>query len=97
MSTNRTAKADLVVRLRRIEGQIRGIARMVENDRHCPEVLDQIAAATRALERVGLGVLDAHVQRCLTPAAGADGAPQERQLEEVRTAIARFLRTARPP
>ena len=97
MSTNRTAKADPIVRLRRIEGQIRGIARMVEDDRRCPEVLDQIAAATRALERVGLGVLDAHVERCLTPTASADSAPRDQQLEEVRTAIARFLRTARPP
>ena len=62
-------------RLRRIEGQVRGVQRMVEEDTYCIDVLTQISAATKALEAVALGLLDEHLRHCVTHAIQAGGAP----------------------
>jgi CsoR family transcriptional regulator, copper-sensing transcriptional repressor len=80
-------------RLRRIEGQVRGIARMVEDDTYCIDVLTQVSAATKALQAVALGLLDEHMAHCVVNAARAGGAEQEAKLREASDAIARLVRS----
>ena len=80
-------------RLRRVEGQIRGIARMVEEDTYCIDVLTQVSAATKALQSVALGLLDEHLAHCVVNAARAGGAEQEQKLTEASQAIARLVRS----
>ena len=81
-------------RLRRIEGQVRGIERMLAEDRDCIEILTQIAAVTSALERVALRILDDHVADCAAGAlASADAAVAEAKRRELVDAVERFLRT----
>ena len=84
-------KQALLGRLRRIEGQVRGLHRMVEDDTYCIEVLTQISAATRALQAVAVGLLEDHLRHCVLRAA-ADGNP-EPQIKEATTAIARLVRS----
>ncbi len=80
-------------RLRRVEGQVRGIARMVEQDQYCIEVLTQVSAATKALQAVALGLLDDHIAHCVADAV-ADGGPQrDFKLREASEAIARLVRS----
>ena len=86
-------KDDLVKRLRRIEGQVRGVHRMVEGDTYCIEVLTQISAATRALEAVALALLDEHLSHCVTHAIQAGGEPATDKLKEASAAIARLVRS----
>jgi DNA-binding FrmR family transcriptional regulator len=62
-----TSKDQLLARLRRIEGQVRGVERMVEDDRYCIDVLTQISAIQAALEKVALGLLDGHARSCVLP------------------------------
>ncbi|MER3453030.1 MAG: transcriptional regulator [Acidimicrobiia bacterium] len=88
-----TKKDDLLVRLRRIEGQVRGIQQMVEQDRYCIDVLTQIAAATRALEQVALGMLDDHLRHCVAEAVAKGGADAEQKLTEATAAIARLVKS----
>jgi CsoR family transcriptional regulator, copper-sensing transcriptional repressor len=83
------SKDQLHKRLRRIEGQVRGIQRMVEDDRPCPDILVQIAAIEAALDKVALGLLDGHVKHCV---ANADGDEREGQMGELMEAMARFMR-----
>lgn len=86
-----TAEKDqLVKRLRRIEGQVRGIQGMVEDDRWCPDILQQIAAVRAALDKVALGLTEGHVQHCM--AAGADD-PADRQAmtRELMQALGRLV------
>ena len=71
---------DHLKRLRRIEGQVRGIARMVEDDKYCIDILTQVSAATRALQSVALGLLDDHMGHCLVDAARAGGPEQDAKL-----------------
>jgi DNA-binding FrmR family transcriptional regulator len=80
-------------RLRRVEGQVRGIARMVEEDTYCIDVLTQVAAATRALQAVALGLLDEHLADCVVDAVGAGGAERDLKLQEASEAIARLVRS----
>ena len=61
-----TSKEDLVLRLRKIEGQVRGLQRMVEEDKYCIDVLTQVSSVTSALKSVGVGLLDGHVRHCVT-------------------------------
>jgi DNA-binding FrmR family transcriptional regulator len=82
-----------LLRLRRIEGQVRGVQRMVEEDTYCIDVLTQISAATKALEAVALGLLDEHLRHCVTHAIQAGGAPAEDKLTEASAAIARLVRS----
>ena len=87
-------KAALVKRLHRIEGQVRGLERMVEDDRYCIDVLTQISAVTTALESVALRILDGHVSHCVTDALQSgdpeDAAAKSRELLD---AVHRFART----
>ena len=86
-------KAAYVARLRRIEGQVRGIAKMVEDDKYCIDVLTQVSAATKALQSVALGLLDEHMAHCVVDAARAGGAEQDLKLKEASRAIARLVRS----
>lgn len=86
-------KPDHLKRLRRIEGQVRGIAKMVEEDKYCIDVLTQVSAATKALQSVALLLLDDHMGHCLVEAARAGGAEQEVKLKEASEAIARLVRS----
>jgi DNA-binding FrmR family transcriptional regulator len=83
------SKDQLLARLRRIEGQIRGIEGMVENDRYCIDVLTQISAAQAALDKVALGLLDGHAHTCVI---GAEADQQDERTDEMMAAVARLLR-----
>lgn len=80
-------------RLRRIEGQIRGLQRMVENDEYCIDVLTQISAATKALQAVSLGLLDEHLKHCVAQAAAVGGPVAEEKLAEASAAIGRLVKS----
>ena len=80
-------------RLRRIEGQVRGVHKMVEQDTYCIDVLTQISAATKALEAVALTLLDEHLNHCVTHAIQAGGEPASEKLKEASAAIARLVRS----
>lgn len=80
-------------RLRRIEGQVRGLQRMVDEDRYCIDVLEQISAATRALQSVALELLDDHMAHCVADAAKSGGGESEKKLNEASAAIARLVRS----
>ncbi len=80
-------------RLRRIEGQVRGVQRMVEEDTYCIDVLTQIAAATKALEAVALSLLDDHLSHCVTDAIHTGGDTASDKLKEASAAIARLVRS----
>ena len=87
-------KATLTKRLHRIEGQVRGIERMVEDDRYCIDILTQISAVNTALESLAFKVLDEHVNHCVADAM-ASGDPEEaaKKSEELLAAVQRFART----
>jgi len=86
-------KADLLRRLRRIEGQVRGIAQMVEDDRYCIDVLTQIAAATKGLQSVAVGTLDDHLRHCVVHAAQAGGPEADEKITEAMAAVERLLKS----
>ncbi len=80
-------KGDLQTRLRRIEGQVRGVERMVDEERYCIDIVTQIAAVQAALDKVALGVLDDHVRHCL-----ADGSADGDLRGELMDAVGRLMR-----
>jgi DNA-binding FrmR family transcriptional regulator len=80
-------------RLRRIEGQVRGLQRMVESDAYCIDVLTQVSAATKALESVALLLLDEHLAHCVTDAIQAGGDEADLKVREASAAIARLVRS----
>jgi DNA-binding FrmR family transcriptional regulator len=82
----------LQARLRRIEGQVRGIAQMVVDDRYCIDVLTQIGAATKALEGVALGLLDDHLRHCVADAVAEGGQTADSKLTEAVAAIERLVK-----
>ena len=84
-------KTDYLKRLRRIEGQIRGLQRMVENDEYCIDVLTQVSAATKALQSVAVGLLDQHIRHCVAGAATSSDAEADRLVTEATRAIERLL------
>lgn len=84
----------LVNRLRRVEGQVRGITRMVEQDAYCIDVLTQVSAASRALQGVALLLLDEHLHHCLAEAARAGEAVQADKIREASEAITRLVRSS---
>jgi DNA-binding FrmR family transcriptional regulator len=87
-------KPALVRRLHRIEGQVRGIERMVDEDRYCIDILTQISAATTALESLALQILDDHIRHCVAGAlASGDEADANTKVEELLEAVKRFART----
>jgi DNA-binding FrmR family transcriptional regulator len=79
-------------RMRRVEGQVRGIAKMIENDKYCIDVLTQVSAATRALEAVALGLLNEHLTHCVTQAVAEGGPVAEEKIAEASAAIARLVK-----
>lgn len=85
-------KDDLLKRLRRAEGQVRGIHRMIEEDTYCIDVITQVSAVTKALERVALGLLDDHLAHCVAQAASEGGEVSAEKLREASAAIARLVR-----
>jgi DNA-binding FrmR family transcriptional regulator len=86
-------KDAVLKRLRRIEGQVRGLQRMVEDDKYCIDVLDQVSAATRALQAVALQLLDDHLAHCVADAVEAGGAEARAKIEEASAAVARLVRS----
>lgn len=80
-------------RLRRIEGQVRGLQRMIENDDYCIDVLTQISAATKALQSVSIALLDEHLRHCVSEAISAGGSEAEEKITEASNAIARLIRS----
>jgi DNA-binding FrmR family transcriptional regulator len=87
-------KAELEKRLARIEGQVRGVARMVDDERYCIDILTQLAAIDTALEAVALRVLDEHVQHCVAGAlASGDAEDAEKKTTELLAAVRRFAKT----
>jgi CsoR family transcriptional regulator, copper-sensing transcriptional repressor len=80
-------------RLRRIEGQIRGLQRMVEDDTYCVDVLTQISAATRALQAVAIGLLEDHLGHCVTEAIEQGGPDAQEKVKEAAEAISRLVRS----
>lgn len=93
MSAYDMQKTDLATRLARIEGQVRGIARMVEEDRYCIEILDQVSAITKALQQVSLGLLHDHLEHCVVDAVHAGGSQAQEKIDEATSAIARLMRS----
>jgi DNA-binding FrmR family transcriptional regulator len=89
-----TANKDAYVkRLRRIEGQVRGIAKMVDEDKYCIDILTQVSAATKALQAVALGLLEEHMGSCVVDAARAGGPEADLKVKEASDAIARLVRS----
>jgi CsoR family transcriptional regulator, copper-sensing transcriptional repressor len=80
-------------RLRRIEGQVRGLQRMVEEDKYCIDVLTQVSAATKALQSFSLELLDEHLGHCVVEAAQRGGAEADEKVREASEAIARLVRS----
>ena len=86
-------KDDYLRRLRRIEGQARGLQRMVEEEKYCIDILTQVAAITKALQSVALGLLDEHLSHCVVDAAAAGGHEADQKLREASEAISRLVRS----
>jgi DNA-binding FrmR family transcriptional regulator len=86
-------KAAYLRRMRRIEGQVRGITRMIEDDKYCIDVLTQISAVNKALEAVALGLLDEHLKHCVTEAVAEGGDVADRKVAEASAAIARLVKS----
>jgi len=86
-------REDYLKRLRRIEGQVRGIARMVEQDKYCIDVLTQVSAATKALQSVALGLLEQHLATCVVDAAREGGDEADAKVREAAEAISRLVRS----
>jgi DNA-binding FrmR family transcriptional regulator len=86
-------KAAHLKRLARIEGQVRGIARMVDEDKYCIDVLTQVSAATKALQAVSLALLEEHMAHCVASAVAAGGDEGAAKLKEASDAIARLVRS----
>ncbi len=86
-------KAAHLKRLKRIEGQVRGIARMVDEEQYCIDILTQVSAVTKALQSLSLGLLDEHMEHCVVEAVRAGGDEQEIKLKEASAAIARLVKS----
>ena len=86
-------KDDYLKRLRRIEGQARGLQRMVEQEKYCIDILTQISAMTKALQSVALGLLEEHMSHCVLQAAAGGGQEADNKVREASEAIARLVRS----
>jgi CsoR family transcriptional regulator, copper-sensing transcriptional repressor len=86
-------KDELLRRLRRVEGQVKGIEKMVEEDRYCVDVLTQIAAVTKALQSVAVGMFDDHLRHCVARAVAAGGNEADVKLTEATAAVERLLKS----
>jgi DNA-binding FrmR family transcriptional regulator len=88
-----TSKDEYLKRLRRIEGQVRGLQRMVEDDKYCIDILTQVSAVTSALQSVSLGLLEDHLGHCVAQAVAEGGDVAEQKVREASDAIARLVRS----
>jgi DNA-binding FrmR family transcriptional regulator len=86
-------KEEYLKRLRRIEGQVRGLQKMVEDDKYCIDILTQVSAATKALQSVALGLLEDHLGHCVAQAAAEGGEVADLKVREASEAIARLVRS----
>jgi DNA-binding FrmR family transcriptional regulator len=86
-------KDDYQKRLRRIEGQVRGLQRLIDDDTYCIDVLNQISAVTKALQGVAVGLLDEHVRHCVRDAASESPEQADAMIEEATRAIERLVRS----
>jgi len=86
-------KEDYLRRLRRIEGQIRGLQKMVDEDKYCIDILTQVSAATKALQSVALGLMEDHLEHCVTEAVAEGGDVAAAKVREASEAIARLVRS----
>ena len=86
-------KGTYLKRLHRIEGQVRGIAKMVDEDKYCIDILTQVSAATKALQSVALALLEEHMGSCVVDAARAGGPEADEKVKEAAEAIARLVRS----
>ena len=86
-------KARYLARLKRIEGQTRGIHRMIEEDKYCIDIITQISAVTSALENISLALLEDHIEHCVAGAAAEDGQVAQEKLEEAMTAIRKLVKS----
>lgn len=86
-------KDDHLRRLRRVEGQVRGLQRMVEEDKYCIDILTQVSAATKALQSFSLELLEEHLSHCVVDAAKAGGPEADEKVREASAAIARLVRS----
>ena len=86
-------KDNYAKRLRRIEGQVRGIAKMIDDEKYCIDILTQISAVNSALQSVALGLLDEHLSHCVSHAVAEGGEQAELKLAEASAAIARLVRS----
>ena len=88
-----SAKDDYLKRLRRIEGQVRGLQRMIEEDKYCIDILTQVSAAKSALDSVALGLLEEHLAHCVSEAMVEGGEVADAKVREASAAIARLVRS----
>ena len=86
-------KKDVQVRLRRIEGQVRGLQRMIEEDAYCIDVLTQVSAATKALQSLALVLMEDHLAHCVADAAAQGGKMADERIAEASAAIARLVKS----
>jgi DNA-binding FrmR family transcriptional regulator len=86
-------KAQVLQRLRKVEGQVRGLQRMVDDDAYCIDVLTQISAATKALQAVALAMLEDHLSHCVADALAVGGTVAEEKVAEASAAVARLVRS----
>jgi len=86
-------KEELKARLRRIEGQIRGLERMVDADKYCIDVLTQVSSATKALQSVALVLMDDHLSHCVAEAAAKGGKVADDKIAEASAAVSRLVRS----
>ena len=93
MAAYEMQKPDIAKRLARIEGQVRGIAGMIESDRYCIDVLDQISAVTKGLQTAAVGLLHDHLGHCVTHAIEAGGPDADAKINEAVAAISRLMRS----
>jgi DNA-binding FrmR family transcriptional regulator len=87
-----SGRDDYLVRLRKIEGQVRGLQRMIEDDRWCPDVVTQLASTTRALQEVAVGLLNDHLHHCVMAAARTSDAEAQERLDEVTATVRQVVR-----
>jgi len=93
MSSYGCNRDEVLARLRRVEGQVRGIQRMVEDDKYCIDILTQVSAATKALQAVALGLLEDHLAGCVVDAARVSGPEGQEKVREASAAIGRLVRS----
>jgi len=86
-------KDDYLKRLRRIEGQVRGLQRMIDEDQYCIDILTQVAATTKALQSVAIGLLEEHLGHCVAQAVAEGGDTASEKVREASEAIARLVRS----